>query len=93
MAKCIEHKVTEEYALYLGDSCEVIAGVPDDSLHLSVFSPPFADLYSYSSSTRDMGNSKSYADFFEQFGIIIQHLFRAIAPGRICACIVWIYRR
>lgn len=81
----IDQKITDDYAIYHGDCCEVMESMPDDSVGMSVFSPPFADLYCYSSSPRDLGNSKSYDDFFEQFAIVAEHLCRLIKPGRICA--------
>jgi hypothetical protein len=57
--------ITDEYALYLGDSCEVLPMLPAESVHLSVYSPPFAGLYHYSSSERDLSNCDSYAQFLE----------------------------
>jgi len=80
--KCIEQMVTNEYALYNGDCCEVLESLPDASIAFSVFSPPFADLYCYSSSERDMGNCKTYDEFFIQFGILVQQLQRVMMPGR-----------
>jgi len=81
----IDQVVTDEYALYNGDSCEVLKSLPDASCHLSIFSPPFADLYCYSSSEQDLGNCTSYDEFFAHFGFIIRELLRVIRPGRICA--------
>jgi len=77
--------VTEKYAIYNGDSCEVLGSLPDDSVGFSIFSPPFADLYCYSDDFRDLSNNGTYEEFFEHFGFIIAHLFRVIKPGRICA--------
>ena len=54
--KCIDQVIDKNYAIYNGDSCEIVKGIPNDSVHFSVFSPPFADLYTYSDSLRDMGN-------------------------------------
>jgi DNA modification methylase len=73
------------YALYNGDSCEVLASFPDNSIDFSVFSPPFADLFCYSDSPADLGNCKSYEEFFTHFGFIIAHLNRVIKPGRLCS--------
>jgi len=85
MVKCIDQDITDHYAIYNGDCCEVITGIPNDSMHLSVFSPPFADLYAYSDSPRDLGNCKSYDEFFIHFGVLIEQLYRVLIPGRICA--------
>lgn len=75
----------ENWHLYNGDCCEVIKGIPDDSVHFSVFSPPFASLYVYSDSERDMGNSESDEEFFTHFGFLISELHRVIMPGRLCS--------
>lgn len=77
--------ITDQYAIYQGDSCEIIKGIPTESIGLSVYSPPFASLFSYSDSERDLGNSKSYDEFFEHFGFLIQEMYRITKPGRICA--------
>jgi DNA modification methylase len=70
------------WALYHGDSCEVLKGIPDKSVGLSIFSPPFASLYTYSNSERDLGNCKSYDDFFTHFRFIAEELKRVLLPGR-----------
>lgn len=71
-----------DWELHLGDCVEVARELPDDSLDFSVFSPPFASLYTYSNSDRDMGNCRSYAEFFEHFTYLTKELFRALKPGR-----------
>ena len=76
----------EGWRLMLGDSCERIAEVETDSVDLSVFSPPFASLYTYSPSPRDLGNSHDRDEFFEHFGFIIGELLRITKPGRL-ACV------
>lgn len=68
-----------------GDSVELIPEVPDDSVHLSVFSPPFSSLYSYSPSLRDMGNCATDEEFFEHFSYLIRELLRITVPGRLAA--------
>ena len=68
----------------LGDSCERINEIPDDSVHLSVYSPPFQSLYTYSPSLRDMGNSLDRSDFFDQYGFIIRGNLRITVPGGLC---------
>jgi len=79
---CIDQVVTDQYALYHGDCVEVVKGLPDKSIGYSIFSPPFASLYTYSNSPRDMGNCKSDAEFFEHFGYLIDELARVMMPGR-----------
>jgi DNA modification methylase len=75
----------ELWRLMLGDSCERLAGLDDDSVDLSVFSPPFASLYTYSPSDRDLGNSSSMDQFTEHYGFIVTELMRVVKPGRIAA--------
>lgn len=75
-------EITDKYALYNGDSCEVLKGVPDNSVHFMVYSPPFASLYTYSNSERDLGNCRTRAEFYAQFEFIAQELFRVLMPGR-----------
>lgn len=78
-------RVTENYAIYNGDTCELIKNIPDNSIGLSVFSPPFANLYCYSNSDRDLGNSRNDEEFFTHFEFIAKELFRILMPGRIMA--------
>lgn len=85
MAKIINQTVNEKFALYNGDSIEVSADLPDESVGFTVFSPPFADLYSYSDSERDMGNCKGYDQFFKQFGFLVENIFRMTQQGRLVA--------
>ena len=75
----------DNWHAYYGDCCEVITGLPDDSVGLSVFSPPFASLYTYSDSERDMGNCRNDAEFFEHFTCLIAELLRVTQPGRCCS--------
>ena len=79
----IDQAQGEKWALYHGDSVEVINGIPNNSIHYSIFSPPFASLYTYSNSERDMGNVKNNEEFYEQFKFLIQELYRVIMPGRL----------
>ena len=79
----ISQSVTDRYALYNGDSCEVLKGIPDNSIHYSIFSPPFASLYTYSNSERDLGNCRTTSEFYEQFMFIVSELYRVIMPGRL----------
>jgi len=77
--------ITKEYALYNGDCCSVLPDLKSNSIGFSIFSPPFCSLYSYSDSPLDMGNSKSYKEFFSHFGFLIKELHRVTMPGRIIA--------
>jgi DNA modification methylase len=79
---CIDQVVTERYAAYHGDCVEVLKGLPDASIGYSIFSPPFASLYTYSNSPRDMGNVRDDAEFFEHLDFLIAELRRVIKPGR-----------
>lgn len=77
-----DQAISDQYAIYNGDCVEVMAGLPEGSVGLSVFSPPFADLYCYSDDPRDLGNCADYDDFFIHFGYVIDGLLRVTAPGR-----------
>lgn len=79
---CIEQTETAEWSMYRGDCVEVLKGIPDHSIGYSIFSPPFASLYTYSNSPRDMGNSRDDADFAEHFGFLVDQLARVMQPGR-----------
>jgi hypothetical protein len=75
----------KHWQLLLGDSCQRMAEIPDESIGLSVYSPPFASLFTYSPSPRDLGNSASRGEFFQHYGFIIRENLRITMPGRICA--------
>jgi DNA modification methylase len=79
---CLDFTIGDGFALYHGDCVEVLRGLPDQSIDYSIFSPPFASLYTYSNSPRDMGNCRSDAEFFEHFGYLIAELRRVMQPGR-----------
>lgn len=79
----IDQLITDRYALYLGDCMEVMPEFPDDSIHLSVYSPPFAGLYHYSSSERDLSNTRNYPEFLEHYGYVVSELQRITMPGRL----------
>lgn len=81
----IDQVITDQYALYNGDSCEVLPKIPDESIGLSIYSPPFVGLYHYSSSERDLSNARSYEEFFEHYEFIVEQLARITMPGRISA--------
>lgn len=75
----------EGWQLMLGDSCERLSEIKTDSVDLAVYSPPFASLYTYSPSIRDLGNSSSREEFFGHYGFIIAEMLRVTKPGRINA--------
>lgn len=77
--------VDDRMALYHGDSCEVLTEIPSDSVHFEIYSPPFASLYTYSNSERDLGNSKDKHEFYEHFEFIVKELYRILMPGRLMA--------
>jgi DNA modification methylase len=85
----IDQKITDKYAAYNGDSTEVLADLPDNSVQLSVYSPPFASatggLYVYSSNERDLSNCSSYDQFFEHYRFIVDQINRITVKGRISA--------
>jgi hypothetical protein len=81
----INSVITDEYALYRGDCVEVASQMPDKSVHLSVYSPPFAGLYHYSSDERDMSNCRNRDEFFEHYGFLVEQIARITMPGRITA--------
>lgn len=79
----IDQAIGENYALYNGDSCEVLKGIPENSIHYEIFSPPFASLYTYSNSERDLGNCRTTTEFYEQLKYIVSELYRVLMPGRL----------
>ena len=86
----IDQVITEEYALYHGDSAEVLTALPAESVGMWIYSPPFATkgggaLYNYTSSDRDLSNARTYEIFFEHYGFIVEQTARLLLPGRISA--------
>lgn len=77
--------ITKKYALYNGDCLKVLPELPDESVGFSVYSPPFASLYSYSDAEADMGNCKTYDEFLEHYSFLVKELYRLLLPGRIVA--------
>lgn len=73
---------SENFSLSLGDCVELIKPVPDESIGFSIFSPPFASLYTYSDQLEDMGNSKNYDEFLFAFNFLVKDLFRVLWSGR-----------
>jgi DNA modification methylase len=80
-----DQKLTDRYAIYNGDCCEVMPTMPAESVHLSVYSPPFAGLYNYSSSDRDLSNARTYEEFFQHYEFVVREVHRLTLPGRISA--------
>ena len=81
----INQDIGNDWAIYNGDCVNVMNGMPDKSIHLSVYSPPFGGLYHYSSDERDISNCKNYDQFFEHYGYVVKELERLTFPGRITA--------
>ena len=75
--------IHDRFAIYCGDSTEVLKGIPDNSIHYSVTSIPFASLYTYSNSERDLGNSKNYQEFKNHFQYLVNEWVRVMMPGRL----------
>jgi DNA modification methylase len=78
----LDQTITPDYAIYHGDCIEVMRGLPSQSVGYSIFSPPFASLYTYSNSPRDLGNCRSDEDFFVHFDFVVAELRRVMMPGR-----------
>lgn len=83
--KTKDQTLTPDYAIYNSDCMEVIPALPNESIDLSIYSPPFAGLYNYSSSERDFSNCESREQFLEQYEFLIEHIARVTKPGRITA--------
>lgn len=80
-----KQSITPRYAIYCGDCIEVMASLPDNAVDLSIYSPPFGGLYSYSSDERDLSNCKDYDEFFRHYEYVIKEINRLTKPGRITA--------
>lgn len=85
MSMVKEQVVTENYAIYNSDCMEVLPSIPDCSVDLSIYSPPFAGLYNYSSSERDFSNCESKEQFLDQYDFLVSEIARVTKPGRITA--------
>jgi hypothetical protein len=81
----IDQHVTDRYALYNADCIEVMRDLPDEAVHLSVYSPPFTGLYVYSSSERDLSNARDHQEFMRHYGYVVGELHRVTMPGRMTA--------
>lgn len=85
MNKVKDQVHTEKYSIYNGDCLDVMSKLDDNSIDLSVYSPPFAGLYIYSSDSRDMSNNETKEDFLEHYEFLIKEMARVTKPGRITA--------
>lgn len=81
----LDQATGDDWVLYLGDSAEVVRGLPRRSVDLAVYSPPFSNLYCYSDSERDMGNCADDAEFLKHYAFLVGELHRVLRPGRIAA--------
>lgn len=81
--KVEDQTITDHFAIYQGDSAEVLRGLGDESVHFTVYSPPFASLYTYSDSERDVGNCRTHEEFEEHYGWLLPEVYRATKPGRL----------
>ena len=81
----IDQSITDDYAIYHADTVDVAETLPDDSIHMSLFSPPFETLYTYSNSDRDMGNSSGSDQFWTHYRFLIAEQYRVMMPGRLMA--------
>lgn len=79
----LEQAIDEKYAIYNADCVEITRHIPNNSIHYTLFSPPFASLYTYSNSDRDMGNCKGDDEFIEHFKFLAKELYRITMPGRL----------
>ncbi|WP_165350452.1 DNA-methyltransferase [Xylanimonas protaetiae] len=78
----LNQRVTDRYAIYNADCMDVLAALPDESVHGSIYSPPFAGLYHYSSDDRDFSNARDYDEFREMYGYLVAEKLRVTMPGR-----------
>ncbi len=85
MAGVLAQQITDRWAIYNADSMDVMAAMPDQSIHSSIYSPPFAGLYIYSSSDRDVSNARNYTEFREHYGMFVEEIHRLTKPGRMTA--------
>lgn len=85
MEKIKDQLHSERYSIYNADCCDVVSTLPDSSIDLSVYSPPFCGLYNYSSSERDMSNCSSKEQFLQQYEYLIKEISRVTKKGRISA--------
>lgn len=81
----LDQQVTDRWAIYNADCVEVLKELPSESIHGSIYSPPFAGLYHYSSDERDLSNARDYDEFFTHYGYVLDEKYRLTIPGRTTA--------
>lgn len=81
----LAQQVNDRFAIYNGDAMEMLATLPDSSIHAAIYSPPFGGLYHYSSDIRDLSNAPDYQTFFDQYDYFVRELWRLLIPGRCIA--------
>ncbi len=81
----IEQEISDRHAIWNGDCVEVMKSLPAESIHLSIYSPPFGGLYHYSSDERDLSNCLDYEQFFKHYAFVVEELARITMPGRMTA--------
>lgn len=79
----MDQQITNDYALYNGDCVEVVGSLPDNSMGMSIYSPPFCGLFNYSSDDRDMSNSITYDAFYDHYEFLVRQMARVTQPGRL----------
>lgn len=82
---CLDQITGKNFSAFQGDCCQVVAQLPDESIGFSIYSPPFGDLFIYSDSEADMGNSSSDWQFFEHYKFLVKEIARVTKPGRLSA--------
>jgi len=82
---CLDQIHTDDYSLFNGDCLAVMGALPSESIHLSVYSPPFCALYTYSNDERDLSNSRNRDEFLEHYGLVVDEISRITKPGRCTA--------
>lgn len=80
--KAVDQVITDQYAIYQGDSCDLIRAIPGDTIHFGIHSPPFEGLYKFSNFDRDISNNDG-PQFWEHYSFLIQELLRVTMPGRL----------
>jgi hypothetical protein len=82
--QCVDQLVNDKFAIYQGDSCDIIRAIPGDSIHFGIHSPPFEGLYRFSNYDRDISNNEGDG-FWQHYAFLIQELLRVTMPGRLCS--------
>jgi DNA modification methylase len=81
----LDQQITDRYAIFNGDCMEVMLTIPAGGIHFTIYSPPFAGLYQYTSSERDLSNCRDYDEFFDHYGHVVREIHRVTMPGRMSA--------